>query len=500
VCDHACVLARGQLTAHRYVGLAGSVALAWSAFQVGARPGRADADGLPSLAQTPAVLIFVAGLVTLTAAWWRIGVVTTRPGGASLTGRWMLVTAALWALPLLVAPPLASRDVYAYACQGAVLAAGLDPTAVTPDALPCPWLDSAPLVWRDAPSPYGPLFTLLSAAAAAVSGGNVAVAVGVLRLVALAGVLLATGYGRRLARACGVNTARAAWLGLAGPTVAMHAIAGAHNDALLTGLAGAALAVAIARRGIVAGVLLGLAAAVKITALVALPFAVLLLVPAPRAWRRLLRPGAIVVATTALTYAALAVPTGLGLGNLRGLVRAGELVQWTSIPTAMGMSVGYALRAVGFDAGHDSGTGYDAAVAVARVAGLAAAIVAVVAVWLMAWRSPSDRIRLAVAGTGVAFAVVALFGPVFYPWYALTPLALLAVSTVDEKVRVRLAAASAVLAFLILPDGTGLAAGTKLVGALAVTTAVVAVAVRCALRRSRTAHRNPPTRSTATGL
>ena len=491
MCDHACVLARGRLTALRYVGLAGSVALTLGAFQVGARPGRAEADGLPGLAQTPAVLIFVAGLVTLTAAWWRIGVITAPPGGATLTGRWMLVTAGLWALPLLAAPPLASRDVYAYACQGAVFAAGLDPTAVAPDALPCPWLDSAPMVWRDAPSPYGPLFTLLSAGAAVVSGGNIAVAIGVLRLVALAGVLLATWCGRRLAQACGANAARAAWLGLAGPLVAMHAIAGAHNDALLTGLVVAALALAIARRGTVAGVLLGLAAAVKITALAALPFVVLLLVPAPRAWRRLLRPGAVVVSTTALTYAALAVPTGLGLGFLRGLVRAGELIQWTSIPTAVGMSVGYALRAAGVDA-------YDIGVAVGRLAGLAFAIVAVVGTWLMAWRAPSDRIRLAVAGAGVAFAVVALFGPVFYPWYALTPLALLAVSTVDEKVRPWLAAASAVLAFLILPDGTGLAPRTKLVGALAVTTAVVAVAVRCALRRSR-ATRHPPTRSTATG-
>ena len=102
----------------------------------------------------------------------------------------------------------------------------------------------------------------------------------------------------------------------------MHALAGAHNDTLLTGLVVAALASAIARRGIVTGVLLGLAAAVKITALVALPFAVLLLVPAPRAGRPLLRSGAIVLAATGLTYVALAVSTGLGLGFLRGLVRA----------------------------------------------------------------------------------------------------------------------------------------------------------------------------------
>ena len=110
------------------------------------------------------------------------------------------------------------------------------------------------------------------------------------------GVVLGTWYGRRLARACGVSEARAAWLGLASPLVAVHAIAGAHNDALVTGLVIAALAAAIGpvrrvrgpaplwRRGLYAGAALGLATGVKATALIALPFVALALVAtrAPR--------------------------------------------------------------------------------------------------------------------------------------------------------------------------------------------------------------------------
>jgi len=55
-------------------------------------------------------------------------------------------------------------------------------------------------------------------------------------------------------------------------------VSGVHNDALLAGLVVAGLAYAATGRfGLRAGVLLGLALAVKVTALVAVPFAVLLI-------------------------------------------------------------------------------------------------------------------------------------------------------------------------------------------------------------------------------
>jgi len=517
VCDHACVLARGLLTGPRLLGLAGSATLTAGAYQVGALPGRAAADALPGLADAPGALACLAGLLALTAAWWRIGQVTTATGGPVVTGRWMLGTAALWALPLLFAPPLASRDVYAYACQGAVVAAGEDPHRTGAAALPCVWLDSVPPIWRDAASPYGPLFSLLSGGAAAVSGGRIVVVVGLFRLLALVGVLLATWYGRRLAHECGVSPDRAAWLGLASPLVAVHAIAGAHNDALVTGLVFAAFAAALGRprdtaalgrpcdtaalgrprdnaaagiawRGAAAGLALGLAVAVKATALVGLPFVALALAAtggtdpagAAAAHRgRLARAGAIVAGSTAVTSAALALASGLGLGFLRGLTRTGELAQWTSVPTAVGMTMGYALRAAGVQSGDD------AAIATARGIGLVVLVAVVGAAWWRAWREPSECLRRAVVGAGIGFAAVALLGPVFYPWYALTPMALLAVSVRPERVRAWLAAAAAVLAFLVLPNGAGLAPRTKLAGALLVSGTLAATVVTAVARRRR---------------
>ncbi|MFC7479624.1 hypothetical protein ACFQX7_05715 [Luedemannella flava] len=55
-----------------------------------------------------------------------------------------------------------------------------------------------PPIWRDAPSPYGPLATLVSHAAAGLAGDRLAVAVGVLRAAALLGVVLAAACGGRL--------------------------------------------------------------------------------------------------------------------------------------------------------------------------------------------------------------------------------------------------------------------------------------------------------------
>ena len=530
------VTAARSLGPPRYAGLAGSALLAVAAARAGARPGRADLDGLVGVADLPWVVAAVAGLVVLTVAWWRVDGLVREPA-AGATTRWLLVTAVLWAVPPLLATPLASRDVYAYACQGAAAAAGLDPAGTAPAAWRCGWLASVPPIWRDAPSPYGPLATLVSHAAASLADGRLWLAVGVLRAVAVAGVVLAVAYGARLARACDVPVGRAAWLGVASPLVLLHVASGAHHDALMTGLVVAALGTALGRatpdtggsshtrdpdtrdmdtcdpdtrdvdtldrgggdgggrgrgatvraavlRGVLPGVVVGAAAAVKVTALVAAPFVVLALLaarPQPPGGRgrpaRLVGAGVGVGAGAALGCAVLGAVTGSGLGVVAALGRTGDLVQWTSPPTAVGMTVGYALRALGVPGG-------GAALAAVRLLALIALAVVVAVIWWRAWRAPAATARrAAVRGAGLAFVALAALGPVFYPWYALPALALLAVSYEDAGARRRLAAAATVLAFLILPDGAGIAARTKLPGALLVTAALLVAAWR--LVRSR---------------
>ncbi|MET0415960.1 MAG: polyprenol phosphomannose-dependent alpha 1,6 mannosyltransferase MptB, partial [Actinoplanes sp.] len=197
----------------RYVGLVGAILLAVAGCLGGALP-TAPLGATPvSIWRAPGgpatLICWLIGTALLVGAWWSL-----RAGAPST--RWAYVTAGLWTLPLLVAPPLGSRDVYSYACQGWTYAHGADPYAVGVAAAGCPWQDAVAPIWRDTPAPYGPVFVLLAALAVGLGGGLTGTVV-TLRVIAVAGVLLAAYCLPGLARAAGVPVRRAAWLALAGP-------------------------------------------------------------------------------------------------------------------------------------------------------------------------------------------------------------------------------------------------------------------------------------------
>ncbi|MGC5018256.1 polyprenol phosphomannose-dependent alpha 1,6 mannosyltransferase MptB [Micromonospora sp. DT47] len=465
----------GRARLARYAGLVGAVLLTVAGWLGGA---------LPDVPPTGPWLVrhgpwalggWLVGTALLVGAWWalRRGVPSTR---------WAYLTAGLWLLPLLAAPPLSSRDVYSYACQGWSYAAGHDPYQAGVAAAGCPWLDSVAPMWRDTPAPYGPFFVLLAALAAILGGGLVGALV-LLRLFALAGVLLAGLCLPGLARAAGVPTGRAAWLALACPLVGVHLVAGAHNDAVMLGLLLLGLLVLVRMPGrpgplLVAGALLGLAVAVKATAVVVLPFAALAAVLGRYTWRALVRDGGWLAGGVLATLAATSALSGLGLGWIGGLARSGDSQQWTSPPTAVGFVVDYLGELTGRRPG---------AVPVTRAVALVLLAVLLVVLWWRAWTSlrrlndvpqrvrrlAAARPRVALFGAGVALAATVALAPVFHPWYATWPLAVLAVSAVRTTWFVL---PSAVAAFLTLPDGTTVARYGKAPGAIAMTVLVVALA------------------------
>ncbi|MFG1902025.1 polyprenol phosphomannose-dependent alpha 1,6 mannosyltransferase MptB [Micromonospora carbonacea] len=502
----------------RWAGLLGAALLAVAGWLGGALPDLTG--GTPAQVwrgpHGPAVLgCWLAGTALMVGAWWAL-----RDGAPS--GRWAYTTAGLWLLPLLAAPPLGSRDVYSYACQGWSYAHGRDPYRLGVAAAGCPWLDSVAPIWRDTPAPYGPLFVLLAAFAVTV-GGGLAGAVALLRLYAVAGVLLAAYCLPALARAAGVPLRRAAWLALAAPLVGVHLVAGAHNDAVALGLLLAGLRVLLRRPArspapagapvpawvlrltgvlrptgvlasggvlLLAGVLLGLAVAVKATAVVALPFAALAAVAGRPTWRALLRGGGWLAGGALAAPLATSVASGLGLGWVQGLARSGDSAQWTSPPTAVGFVVDYA--------GEWAGRRPDA-VPVTRAAGLLLLAATLVALWCWAWRSlrardgvphgaaapAAARCRVALLGAGLALAATVALSPVFHPWYATWPLTLLAVSVVRPARTTWFVLPSAVAAVLTLPDGTNLARSTKAPGAIAMTALLAALAAVATLAAVR---------------
>ncbi|PTA43181.1 polyprenol phosphomannose-dependent alpha 1,6 mannosyltransferase MptB [Micromonospora sp. RP3T] len=466
----------------RYAGLVGAVLLTAAGWLGGALPDAPPRTTLAGLWQAPhgpvTLACWLVGTVLLVGAWWSL-----RWGAPS--GRWAYLTAGLWSLPLLAAPPLGSRDVYSYACQGWTWTQGVSPYRVGVAAAGCPWTGSVSPIWRDTPAPYGPFFVLL-AGLAVLAGGGLVGAIVLLRLVAVAGVLLVAVALPGLARAAGVPARRAAWLVLACPLVGVHLVAGAHNDALALGLLLLGLLALVRRPGtpralLVAGVLLGLAVAVKAVAVVALPFAALAAVSGRHTWRALLRDGGRLAAAVLGTLLVLSLATGLGLGWVDGLGRSGDSQQWTSPPTAVGFVIDYAGEWAGRD---------PHAVPVTRMVGLVLLAGLLVALWWGVWttlrRSGADRQRVTLFGAGLALAATVLLAPVFHPWYAVWPLALLAVAVVSPARTVWFVAPCAVASVLTLPDGTNLARFTKAPGAVLMTALVVAVVVagvRAGLRR-----------------
>ncbi|WP_143163011.1 polyprenol phosphomannose-dependent alpha 1,6 mannosyltransferase MptB, partial [Couchioplanes caeruleus] len=264
-----------------------------------------------------------------------------------------------------------------------------------------------------------------------------------------------------VARRCGIDPARAVWTVLACPLILIHLVSGAHNDALMVGLILAGLALAAARpplAGLVAaGAVLGLAVGVKVTAIVVVPFAVLAALPGTgrRPVRELLRPAGAIGGGALLVTVALSAVSGRGAGWVTGLARSGDTVAWTSPSTAVGLTI-------------DAVTGADA-VPVTRVAGVVLLAVALVALWWRAW-GRGDPLGHA----GLALAATVLCAPVFHPWYATWPLAVLAAARAENRWTLGLCAFAAMLT---TPAGYNWALYTRVPGAFVVTAALVALAV-----------------------
>src|SRR3989442_1510065 len=76
--------------------------------------------------------------------------------------------------------------------------------------LPRPWLESVAPIWRDTPSPYGPLFVLLSGAMVAL-GGTLVASIALFRAIAIVGVGITALCLPALARRCEIPESQAVW-------------------------------------------------------------------------------------------------------------------------------------------------------------------------------------------------------------------------------------------------------------------------------------------------
>ena len=446
----------------RRLGLTGTLLMAVGGLGAGALPVPNPLFGLrllglPSRNTTIAIAVTYVGIVMLVLAWLWIGkmlrwhgAVPPAPNRAQLAR-----TAVLWAIPLAIAPPLFSRDVYSYLAQSATLARHLDPYVLGPAqalGVDDPLTRSIPTIWRDTPAPYGPLFLLMGRGITAISGNDVVLGVFAHRVLALAGLGLIVWALPKLARRCGLDTGLAMWLGAANPLVLFHLVSGIHNEALMIGmmLAGMELGLRASRRlldvHLLCGTLLIISAsAIKLPALLTLGF--LGMEWARRRGGRLQDVAAAAGGlglVTLVCYTVLSVGTGLGLGWATTLDTPAIIRSWMSVSTDLGLLGGQ----IGIIGGLGDHT--DSVLALARGIGLLASAVVVGLLLLAVLRGRLD----AITGMGAGLGAVVLLGPIVHPWYLLWAAIPLAATQGLPRYRRFALATSAVLALVVPPTGS----------------------------------------------
>jgi hypothetical protein len=447
----------------------GSVAaglLALTGSRVGPLPGSGDWWlGLPHRAGGAAVLgAFYAAAAVLVVAWLALGSAARagrlgRPAAAGIV--------AAWGTPLLIGPPLFSRDVYSYMAQGLLADRGLDPYVWGPAALgPGFVAGSVARPWLSTPAPYGPFFVGLCRAASWAFGRSIFVEVTAFRVLSLLGVGLLVVALPRVARQLGVEAGTALWLGVLSPLSLFSFVASGHNDALMVGLIVLGVALVLESRPTWALVACALATTVKVSALAAVALLAIYLWRSTERDQRL-RHLPVWVAAGLGPLVGTTYLSGLGWGWLSPTVLSvpGHLLLGYAPAPAIGLTIFHGLDVVGVHLSRGP-----------VVAGTEA-VFAVGGVILALLLARGADLKGLPVRLGLLLLAAVLAGPSLWPWYLTWSLVLLGATRYQDSWP--LIATCALGAFLVAPAGTPILRGPDYV---VVTAIVVAFGLRLARR------------------
>ncbi len=428
------------------------------------------------------IMLVYAGMALMLGAWFEIvRTLRRRPGGGVLPVSAVLVS---WAAPVLFAPPLFSRDIYAYVGQGALVDRGINPYAHGTAAL-----GSDPLarlvdpLWQHATTPYGPAWLRLSGWVVHASGHDLLAAVVGFRLVAAVGVAVLAWGVAALARTIGRDPGTALAVAVLNPLVLLVLLGGAHNDALMLGLLVGACALARRHHYVAGLVLCSLAGQVKAPALIGAVFIGWWWAGDRAGTRRRLAGIAGATVLSWLLMAVIGAASSLGWGWIGSLVTGGTVVSWLDPATAVGLAIAHAASAAGLG-GHQLGI-------VRAVRAVALGSAALVTLHLLF----RNRRIGAVDALGWSLLAFVVLGPVIWPWYETWPLVVLGIVAEGRTLRLVLIL-SAVACFADVPHPGFLVAGDPVVVGVAwaafAASVALFVATRVVPRRTRRARRAVP--------
>ena len=363
--------------------------------------------------------LFYCGLWLALVLW---AAVVVRAG--KLTPRVVIAAVVATHAIFLLAPPLLSQDVFSYVAYARLGAEhDLNPYEHAPEDAPddavYPYAGS-----KTATSAYGPLFTLMSYPLAEV---GVPTAFWILKLMAALASLALAGVVWRTAERLGRDPrAPAVFVGL-NPLTLVHVVAAAHNEAYVVLLTMLGVLAWVTGRGAAAGAAATLAAGVKASAGLVVPF----LVAAARARRVLTGAVAAALAILAAAYAGFGADALDALGLLSDNQERSS--SW-SFPYKTAELLGAILPGGRLD--------YRDPVRGAYAVGFG-----LTALWLLArtWRG-ADPIRMA----GWATFALLVASAWLVPWYALWVLPLAALAA-DRRLELATAALCAWMLVIAVP-------------------------------------------------
>ncbi|MBV7296238.1 alpha-(1-_6)-mannopyranosyltransferase A [Corynebacterium sp. TAE3-ERU12] len=421
------------------LGVTGMSLMAVGSYGAGAtryRGGIVDALGLDWMTYGHGFAVFElviwVGAAVVLAAWLRLGREMIWRGGTVDTAEssdlgWKTKLSEVnrtfmwWLIPLSLSGPLFSRDVYSYIIQGAMLRDGFDPYTQGPAVNPGPLLYEVSADWRNTTTPYGPLHLGLGKLITSITGDSVTGGIIVFRLLCLLSVLAIAWTVPRITLRLGGDPVLAQWIGVLNPLVLFHLVGGMHNEALMLALVGAGITAALALKplpGAAAGAaLVGVAVALKATAIIAMPFMVWIALTRKspiRNWRTTFgRLGEIIgvgVMLSAITLGVLAVCTwitGAGWGWISELSGNVKVINPLAAPSAVAGII--SSVAVYFT---DTIT-FNTVVDIARPISALCLVAGLIGSWLVFRNTP----RRAVAGMAAAHGAIVVFNSVVLPWY-----------------------------------------------------------------------------------
>ncbi len=351
------------------------------------------------------VVLVYGGILLMIRAWYDIVKIVSRHPGVPISR--LVPVFVAWIIPMLIVAPLFSRDMYSYAAQGEMMSHHISPYRYGTATLgQGPFTQSVDKLWQYVPSPYGPAFLSLDAWIVEATSHNMLATVEGLRMLEVLGVTLFAFAIPVIARTFGRDGAVSFALAALNPLVILHLIGGGHNDALMLGFL--AVGYALARKGHpIWGILVcGLAAAVKVPAIIGPLYIGWEYLGPRRSVRDRILPvlGAMGLATAVVAISAALA--GLGWGWIGGLSNPDTVRSW--LDPATGLAI-YGAKFI-----NDLGLGNHVHIllTIARGGGL---LLAGILCYRLLLRSDDVGSLWAM---GWSMLLVVILSPVVQPWYA----------------------------------------------------------------------------------